>query len=947
MAINGAGGNTEDIAAPIFSDWLIGDPAGDVLSEKAPERAEYDSDVAYQNALNDYNERLQASVRGFKEMYGYTHDEVTSAIMYDMRRFVTNDPSSPDYNPNHKAKTFAELQQNEFLSPENYEIIKHLCEHGWLQLYDTTVQFYLGSRPVEDRYIGDTVRYWCFPIAETAVTTIKVGGKDTTLTLKDCNEPHRVFVASVGSEHYLNIAPIAYADKTAQQSVQVPTIKVLEGSTSVTIPITELGASVTVDGANANKDSITLQLAELTYIHSQTGELYDEQPELVVGEEYTVRLTMKNVHTGSTESDEGCNYGYAFVQLQIVPRTMIWQPSGHEFNGWGLNENWKGLVMNGEGVVTDTIPGFVPTSEVNVIIPELANSLLYPYIVPEEDHNHYEMTIGFEPHHCNQIYFAPNAHIHNQHLLQYKQAFVDMQVAAGAWNMVAAPLKNMVSGDMYIPHTGWWNNHTDEETSDPFEVSGFVGQRHTDAAYAFWQGFYNTTTDIRYEGTGIETASSADFVYSNALNQPLTVGSGYQIYGLGPGNNGNTGTLTIRLPKPDTQYYYYTPEGVQSGKSDPVPTTDRNQLAFTPVEGVMDIELTNVEQSSSFLFGNPTMAYIDMKAFLEDANNATVLNPVFHRVENSTWRSTTEFTLKDDRYLAPMTSVMLETYDKVARSEITVKLKPEHLTLNNNVYTREVSNEGAKALAARHQADDSSEATEMMTIYAYTNNAHARTTLAVNSDANDYYQVGEDALFVSTGIASKSDVVLPLSMYTVAEQVPMMTDVRQGISTIPLAVLAAEGYATQHMQLAFYFTPNWTRTCYLCDKQTGQKIRIMNGLIITVEMPDNHDQRYYIEGEDEYIGSGGDGVATSISNLLEGNKKTELVAYSVREGELVVTSNQLIKQVKIYDLTGKEISEKSLGLLQTSTSIAAPAGMCIVEAKLQNGKSQYTQALVK
>jgi hypothetical protein len=121
----------------------------------------------------------------------------------------------------------------------------------------------------------------------------------------------------------------------------------------------------------------------------------------------------------------------------------------------------------------------------------------------------------------------------------------------------------------------------------------------------------------------------------------------------------------------------------------------------------------------------------------------------------------------------------------------------------------------------------------------------------------------------------------------------------------------------------------------------------MNGLIITVEMPANHAQRYYIEGEDDYIGNGGNEVATSISNLLEGNSKTDLLAYSTAEGELVIKSNQLIKQVKIYDLTGKEICEKSLGLLQTSTTISVPSGMCIVEAIMQNGKSQHTQALVK
>jgi hypothetical protein len=211
LSVSGTGGNTENIAAPIFSDWLIGDPKGDVLSEKAPTKGSM-SDAEYKEKLDDYNDRLQAAITGFKDMYGYTHDEVTSAIMYDMRRFVTDNPDSPDFNPNHQAKSFEELRMDKFLSLENYEIIKHLCDNGWLQLYDTTAQFYLGTRLDKNgKTIGDTVRYWCFPIAETAKTTIN-GEK---VTLKDCNEPHRVTVSIAEGDHYLNIAPIEYAKKTA------------------------------------------------------------------------------------------------------------------------------------------------------------------------------------------------------------------------------------------------------------------------------------------------------------------------------------------------------------------------------------------------------------------------------------------------------------------------------------------------------------------------------------------------------------------------------------------------------------------------------------------------------------------------------------------------------------------------------------------------------------
>ena len=163
--------------------------------------------------------------------------------------------------------------------------------------------------------------------------------------------------------------------------------------------------------------------------------------------------------------------------------------------------------------------------------------------------------------------FAPGAHIHNQHLLNYEKAFVDMLLPAGKWNTVSVPLQNVyASGDFFIPHpnNSWWNKDYDNlESTNPFEVAEFSGRRHQNAAYAFWPAFYNQTTTKHYEGTKgiVEQAASADFVQSNTLSEEITLGSGFSIYGLGPGNNGNEGDLIVRLPKPDESYSYYTPSG--------------------------------------------------------------------------------------------------------------------------------------------------------------------------------------------------------------------------------------------------------------------------------------------------------------------------------------------------------------------------------------------------
>jgi hypothetical protein len=231
-----------------------------------------------------------------------------------------------------------------------------------------------------------------------------------------------------------------------------------------------------------------------------------------------------------------------------------------------------------------------------------------------------------------------------------------------------------------------------------------------------------------------------------------------------------------------------------------------------------------------------------------------------------------------------------------------------------------------------------------MTIYASTNNAYARTVLATTPVANDYYLVGEDALFVSSGIESNSYVTTPLNMYTVAEQVPMMADVRQGISEIPLGMLVADGYRTTHMQLAFYLSSNWTRECYFCDTKTGQKIRIMDGLVITIEMPLNHEQRYFIEGPDPYQASDGVTTSTTHTSLTD----TQAWAFAADRNTVVVSSNDLIAAVDIYDITGRHITSARPSLLLHSLSLhtTGTTGVYVVDVLLRNNTRVQTKVII-
>ena len=936
LAVN-TGLTPDDVEAPIYADWLVC-PA--------------ELDAIFEDPTTSPPEKEEA----FYNYYGFRPGEVASAVMYDMRR---KDNNTKNYN----ATSFKELDPSQFLNRENYNIVKHLHDNGWLQFRKTTIHFYLPSEMVAS--------YWCFPIEGTAKTNIN--GQE--YTLKDCNEPRRIRVTSTSSNHMLNIAPMTNSKKTSIQKTQIPLVKVLATQLKdVEIPIMERN-NCKVTGITEN--SIKLDLTQksstdFSYYDLETGGVIIEPTDRKPGTEHTIRIMMfdQEWHSHIGNSTAGCLIGYVFATIQILPDTLVWTPTESSFNGWGKDENWKGWVDKDKDNVIDKTDnpttnelceGYVPISGANVIIPKLANTLLYPYIVPEHEHSHYPMTVGFQPHHCKNIYFAPEAKIYNQHLLEYTKAFVDMQFPAAKWHLVSAPLQGMVSGDMFVPHNGWYDEKQDKRVAEPnpFEVKAFNGEgyngiRSGDAAYAFWQAFYNTTTD---GNTMLRNLADLQFTQSNTLVQPLTEGTGYAVYGLGY-EQGDL--LTVRLPKPDEEYEYYT-NGSPNGTLVTIPQENRGRLAYTAThdDQNMEINLTNNTASEYFLFGNPTMAFVDMHALYLD--NKSQWSGIFKTISNNIIDATTPATMtSSNRYLPPMTSALLKVKDDATEEQkrrMTITLLPAHLTLNNAINPVDEVTEGgndsqyapARRIADIDERPVNYEAlqSELMTIYAFTPKGTARTVLATNPAANDYYTSGEDALFTSSGVENESYVTTPLNMYTVAEQVPMMADVRQGISNIPLAILAAEGYHTQYMQVAFYLTSNWSRECYFVDHKTGQKIRIMDGLVISVEMPENHEQRYSIEGPDTYQGS--DGVTTSTTQPNVSTTGNKVWAYAPDRSTVVVSSSDLIKSATLYDITGRLIAQSLNSLITNSLTLhtAGTAGVYIVDVTLRDGSTEQAQVIVQ
>ena len=917
-----------------LADWMYGHAFDDV----------YRMDYPHENDSLEHLAKDTADLE-FAEVYHCSRAQVTNAFL-DLRRVPTPaiDTIPADPNPNYYAKTFGEIsplyfsdyRQDADTPSVHYETIKYLHEQGWLQLATSSASFYLGSQ--------DTARYWVFPIENSAKA------EDGVTPLHDCPEPRWVQVSSTHSNHYINIAPgidIASSQVSDPRTgVRVPNVRVLARmvNNTIQIPIHQSSQGdydVHFMGADAsifvtNDDKIT-DPHEVKYTSARSGNVITLLPAagnnatLEIGKEYTMSIRMRDNMDQHRAAGETCDVGKVYVKLLILPDIVQWTPTTPD-KSWHNDANWTGYgtgmenyhyaPIAGSGVI---IPSATQRSEVTT--PELtviANTDPHPYPL--------DANFALTPT-CGQIYFQPGAMMLNQHLLQHDKALVDLIVPNQTWNTVAVPIASIVSGDMYIPHIGDEKNGDIIQEPDPFTVGSFQGSRLSTSAFPFWISVYNKTVqrvnaNPDKTGTTISTNTKV-FASTNALDEPMQVGSGYQLLGYGPSNFGAGDSLTIRLPKPDISYSYYYKDGSLGQNVAINRGANPNKLIYSPD---VPITLTNERTSNSFMFGNPTMAMIDLTKCLPDG--ATI-----YKMVNDSWGSGTKVSLEMDeayRYLEPMRSVLVTL--PTAGTTAQIDLQAEDLTTPEKIAAAKGNN-----IAPRRNA--SGNTLQLMTIYADVYGTKARCLVGAKSGMADTYALGEDALFISSGVEAEvnsATATSPVNMYTVSDNIPLMVDIRENIDTIPMALLIQDYYRTDKFTLTFHLTENWEKECYFCDALTGSKTLITDSLTLEVDMPLNHATRYFITGPDRTTNSG---VVTNTTN--PNVAPLQVWAYSEQAGEITVRSNDIIQSVTVYDIAGHIIARQTLDLLYNQVSLPVGQGIHIAEVTLRDNSKHYTRTIVK
>ena len=631
--------------------------------------------------------------------------------------------------------------------------------------------------------------------------------------------------------------------------------------------------------------------------------------------------------------------GHAEFIVAVAPDTVVWAPSHpDEANFWNDDDNWR--AVDGTGKVLGGSIATIPMGDSKVIIPSPSSENLLPILRGDENTigRRVDLTdYGFTANTCRDILFKPNATIWGQENLNYTKAYVDVPFRQGNWQTFSPALEGIYSGDIYIPQNAGSGEDPDFAPTKFEDGTSWSNEHNRTYPYAFYQGYYNSSVSVVFqntdeEGDPLETytktsTNSADWVRTNVLDQPLTPGKASIILGFGPRDEAEDSVLIVRLPKQETEYHYVGKKnGVYTGGSSTGTLTraetqnlsyDKTKLGSS--EGIT-YALTNAISNDIFFFGNPTMSLIDVYQLCEDnsgklAGGDSHSYTIYQLQDGSAYTAQT-VTGKGQHFVAPQRAVGLKALS--ANTSLDILLKPDALVPMTGV--EDAPPPSPAPQRGLHRTTEEEHRSARLYISAANESdgglCKSFITIGEQSGASRGYQVGEDALNLSSGLNyyNAASFATPLSMYTIADNQALMIDVRDSISMVPVVFKTLDAHYSydEVTILSFATEGQWSQPLYLYDAVTNDSVMILNGMQIGIQTPLSDQIRYYIGYPHSVVSHqpSEEGTVTGIEN--------EPTLNSSSEGRTC-----------IYDLLGRKIM--SLGEYDLISTISLPTGVYIIQ----------------
>ena len=358
----------------------------------------------------------------------------------------------------------------------------------------------------------------------------------------------------------------------------------------------------------------------------------------------------------------------------------------------------------------------------------------------------------------------------------------------------------------------------------------------------------------------------------------------------------------------------------------------------------MQITLTNETASEYFAFGNPTMAYIDMRRLL--AGNSSSLSGTFYYKDGDAWSPlSTKLdgygmltpTEKKNYFLAPTEGVMLRTADRSAKEALTIALSADMLTI-------QPSQNPAAPIGTPERVQARNQASALLTLTAYTPfryDGTYRSTVRIGEHtmASNEIVDGEDLLLMASNAGTEDNgyFTTPLNLYVLDRQHALSVDMRQQLTCLPLLFQYGNGYTPeQTTRLQVNITGQFEAPVYLCDTLHHTTTLLHDGMYIDMETPQANTLRYYLLSQEESDERPTEPeVPTDINDVEE--EGTDIEVQLIYGNQAVsLLCNYPMQQVCAYDFAGRMVQSLLVKNAHTAT-FPLQAGAYLIDITTTKG----------
>ena len=855
--------------------------------------------------------------------YGYKYKDIVKVV----KDILRCEPKGTT-NANQFAKNLAAVNRNEMIriqeaervtlsdpSLDPYTMLTNLVNKGFLMLYQPTMTATV--------YSGDSIQYVIFPILGTGSdalhsASVEVCPLPILIKLKPNPESAKTPLIVGGlnrgaSEMNHPVVVLANVNKANQEiTLKVDSIMELVGIKTIELRST--------DDPNFREGIHKLEYEPDTLY--PTGEYYTKGSTITLrpssssnykmkpGYSYTYGIMMQTI-LGLDTLVGGCEVGTIPFTVSVVPNYLRWDPQDTESDEWNKPGNWIGIDENNNPIHVNA--RFAPLNTTAILIPAMTDGRQYPELPDLTNKASYDSVkqVGFEYNTCDYIRFLPGAAMGQQQRMEYNHAIVDMPLPQNEWAFRSAPVKGMISGDLYMS-----NADLHKETS-LWEVGSFDanGRNNTTGNASFWLSLYGiTTVRLGNSAEGIEnetqTTDGSWSKVANGLTLSLPPAQGWAVYG----RSASGSPAAVRLPKEDDLYYYFNKYGEQlDGQYEQNLQALREtnavaqgghagELAFHPSGAFENYTLVKDADAGSqtFVFGNPTMGYIDIWGFIADNSlveefGYMATNNEYTTVTKESALATANVITEQKRYLPPMHAILITVAGDGAPWELEVTVNTSRVV---------VSPVAGPSPAPRRTPRKYPKG--IMTVTA-TNTVSPRcfSQLLIGQGYHDAVYKGEDALLMTLSIdkyTNNTTPATPFNLYAAEGEYGLCIDLRDSIVNIPLSFYMSNLPFDPVTRLWFTGVNKIDEDLVLYDAVTETEQTIADGIYIDIQTPEqSHEVRYYIRrrgfnpqsGTDEPIVTGFEWIET------EGNKAVKFIkddhVYILVNGQVYTILGQKIK----------------------------------------------------